>query len=234
METLLLVAAEAREFARLRRHCRKERRLGWPLRFARAAELRGCRLLLVANGAGARLAGEACEVAWMKHRAQALVSTGYCGALDPRLGAGEVFVANEVEAPETGLRFKARAPECQRPHASGRLISVDRVVQTREEKKKLRTTGALAVDMEAAAVGQRARAWGVPFYCVRSVTDLAEENLRLDFNAMRQKDGSLSTARIVWAAARQPRELGPEVFNLYRRSRLAARTLGDFLAECHF
>jgi len=229
-----LVAAEAREFAGLRRHCRNERRLGWPLKFARAAELHGCRLLLVANGAGARLAGEACEVAWMKHKAQALVSTGYCGALDPGLSAGEVFVANEVQAPGTGLRFDARAPDCPRPHASGRLVSVDRVVRTAEEKKKLRSTGALAVEMEAAAVGQRARAWGVPFYCVRSVTDLSEESFRLDFDAMRGKDGNLSPARIVWEAVRRPRDLGPEVFKLYQRSRLAARTLGDFLAECRF
>jgi hypothetical protein len=66
------------------------------------------------------------------------------------------------------------------------------------------------------------------------VTDLAEENLRLDFNAMREKDGSLSTARIAWAALCRPRGLGPEVFKLYQRSRLAAHTLGDFLAECSF
>ena len=229
-----MVAAEAREFAGLRRHCRGERRLGWPLRFARSAELHGLRVVLVANGAGPGLAGEACEVAWMKQKADALVSTGFCGALDPDLKVGAVFVATGVDAPEKGWRLVARMPECDRPHSTGRLLSVDRVVQTVEEKKRLRASGALAVEMEAAAVGLRARAWGVPFYCVRSVTDLAEESFQLDLNAARSEDGRISVARILGAAVRRPRHLVPELCTLYRRSRLASRELGEFLADCRF
>jgi nucleoside phosphorylase len=229
-----MVAAEAREFAGLRRLCRGEKRLGWPLQFARRAELRGLRVVLVANGAGPALAGEACEVAWMKQKADALVSTGFCGALDPVLKIGGVFVATSVDAPERGLRLEARKPECGRPHSTGGLVSVNRVVQTIEEKKRLLASGALAVEMEAAAVGQRARAWGVPFYCVRSVTDLAEESFQLDFNAARGEDGRFSTARILREAARQPRQLVPELCTLYRRSRLASRELGEFLADCRF
>jgi nucleoside phosphorylase len=232
--TLLIVAADAREFAGLRRRCRRETRLKWPLRFARAAELSGRRVVLVANGEGAVLAGEACEVAWNKQRAEAILSTGFCGALDPALGAGEVLVASRVEAPGGTLSVPARAPECERPHASGRLFSVDRVVQTVQEKRRLRALGASAVEMEALAVGRRAAQWGVPFYCVRCVTDLAEEGFRLDFNDARAEDGRLLTSRIVWAAARRPAALVPELYQLYWRCRLAARTLGDFLADCRF
>ncbi len=107
----------------------------------------------MANGAGPALAGEACEVAWNKQRAEALISTGFCGALDPALGAGEVFVATRVESADGSLGLDARAPECPRPHASGRLVSVDHVVQTVEEKSSLRRSGASAVEMEALAVG---------------------------------------------------------------------------------
>ena len=234
VETLLVVAAEAREFAGLRRHCRGEQRLGWPLQFARRAQLRGLRVVLVANGAGPALAGEACEVAWMKQKADALVSTGFCGALDTALKVGEVFVASGVDAPEMGLRLEARTPECGKPHSTGRLVSMDRVVQTIEEKMRLRAAGAQAVEMEAAAVGLRARAWGVPFYCVRSVTDLAEESFQLDFNAARGEDGRFSTARILEAAVRRPRQVVPELCTLYERSRLASRELGEFLADCGF
>jgi adenosylhomocysteine nucleosidase len=231
---LLVVAAEAREFAGLRRHCRGEKRLGWPLRFARRAQLHELGVVLVANGAGPALAGEACEVAWMKQKADALVSTGFCGALDPALHVGGVCVATGVDAPEKGLQLAARTPECGRPYSTGRLISVDRVVQTAEEKKRLRASGALAVEMEAAAVGLRARAWGVPFYCVRSVTDLAEESFRLDLNAARGEDGRIRLARILGAAVRRPYHLVPELCTLYRRSRLASRELGEFLADCRF
>ena len=234
VETLLLVAAEAREFAGIRRRCRREARLGWPVRFARAAELGGRRWVFVANGAGALLAGEACEVAWNKQKAKALISTGFCGALDPAIRLGEVFVASQVFTPEGGLALEACLPECPRPHSTGRLISMDHVAQTKEEKKRLRDLGGSAVEMEAAAVGLRARQWGVPFYCVRSVTDLADEDFHLDFNAARGIDGRLSTPRILWAAARRPIPLAFELYRLYHRDKLATRTLGDFLADCRF
>jgi adenosylhomocysteine nucleosidase len=234
METLLLVAAEAREFAGIRRRCRHESRLAWPVRFARAAELGRRRWIFVANGAGPALAGEACEAAWNKQKAGALISTGFCGALDPRLRVAEIFVASQILTPEGGQALEARPPECPRPSFTGRLISMDRIVRTREEKRRLRDLGGSAVEMEAAAVGLRARRWGVPFYCVRSVTDLADEDIRLDLNAARTKDGRLSTARILWAAARRPNPLACELSRLYHRSKLATRTLGDFLAECRF
>jgi adenosylhomocysteine nucleosidase len=234
VETLLVVAAEARELSGIRRHCRQVECLGWPVQFARRAVLGTLRVVLVANGAGAELAGEACEVAWMRQRVEALVSTGFCGALDPVLTPGEVFVATEVEAPEKGLIVAARRPDCSRPCATGRLLSVSSVVQTAAGKKRLAESGARAVEMEAAAVGQRARAWGVPFFCVRGVLDLADESFSLDFNAARDKQGRISTTRILAAALRSPRVLVPELCMLSRRSRLAARELGDYLVDCRF
>jgi adenosylhomocysteine nucleosidase len=108
------------------------------------------------------------------------------------------------------------------------------VAQTVEEKTALRALGGSAVEMEAAAVGLRARKWGVPFYCVRGVTDLAGEDLELDFNAARAGDGHLSTARILWATARRPRRLVAELYRLRRRSRAAAGALGEYLADCQF
>jgi nucleoside phosphorylase len=232
--TLLVVAAEARELAGIRKHCRRERRLGWPLRFARTAELNGRRLVLVANGAGAALAGEACEVVWNKQKTEVIISTGYCGALDPALRAGDVFAASQVETPDGTLIIKAQVPACKRLFASGRIISVDHVVSSVEEKSRLCALGASAVEMEAVAVGLRATRWGVPFYCIRSVTDLAEEGFQLDLDAARAGDGRIRSSRILWAVARRPSAQVPEVCRLYRRSRLAARSLGDFFADCRF
>lgn len=229
-----MIAAEGREFAGLRRHCRSVRKLRWPIRYAREAELRGRRLILAAHGAGPGLAAEACEVAWARRRAEVMVSTGFCGALDAALEPGDVFAATEVLDPDRNLRFTAQAPKCPLPCREGLLASVNRIVQTREEKALLRATGAEAVEMEAVSVAQRARAWGVPFYCVRSVTDLARESFKLDLNAARSSDGHLSDFRILASALADPLALGPELWLLYRRSRLAARSLGDFLAACEF
>ena len=80
----------------------------------------------------------------------------------------------------------------------------------------------------------RVREWNMPFYCVRSVTDLAEESFRIDLNAARRADGRFSTPRILAAAIRRPITVAPELFELRRRSATAARSLGEFIADCSF
>ena len=42
------------------------------------------------------------------------------------------------------------------------------------------------MEMEAAGVLSQVREWGMPFYCVKSVTDLADESFRIDLNAARR------------------------------------------------
>src|SRR5581483_11281300 len=63
------------------------------------------------------------------------------------------------------------------------FVSTSRVVCLGAEKRALAArTGAIAVDMESAALGAAARQAGVPFLIVRTASDLAEEDLPLDFN----------------------------------------------------
>lgn len=231
---LLVIAAEPRELGGILRRCRDVRRLGWPVRYARAAVLHGRELVLVAGGCGQRLAGAACETAWNRRRAAALVSVGFCGALDAGLAAGDIVVAGRVIGEDGAGVPVAGAVDCPRPYRTATVLSVDRIVRAASEKARLAATGAEAVEMEALAVGLRARQWGVPFHAVKAVTDTAEEDLRLDLNAARRGDGSLSSARILAAAARQPRRLAPELIALYHRSHLAARALGEFFANCRF
>jgi nucleoside phosphorylase len=234
LETLLLIAAEAREFAGFRRRCRDEEKLSWPLRFARSVRLGARRFILAAHGSGMRLAAQACEVAWNRCRPQALASVGFCGALSSELGLAGVLAASEVIDAERGRRFSASLPQCRLPHRQGPVVSVDRVVGSAEEKSRLAVLGAIAVEMEAAAVAERARAWGVPFFCLKSVTDLAGETFTLDLNRARDPEGRLTDARVLRAALENPRTQFPELYQLYRRSRAAAKSLGDFLAACEF
>jgi len=232
---MLFVAAEAREFSGLLPFCGSVERLDWPLAWARVGELKGGRVFLVANGAGPKRAGEAVEVARSKvgnGDMDAVVSTGFCGGLDPELKVGDVFVATGIES-GSGLAA-VRAPESWRKYFKGTLVSRDRVAQTAEEKRDLRRTGAAAVEMEAAGVLLRVREWGKPFYCVRSVTDLAEESFEIDLNAARLADGRFSTPRILAAAVRRPMTVAPELMELRKRCALAARSLGEFIADCSF
>ena len=88
--------------------------------------------------------------------------------------------------------------------------------------------------MEAAGVLSRVREWEKPFYCIRSVTDLANESFRVDLNAARRADGRFSTPRILAAAIQSPITVAPELFELRKRCARAARSLGEFIADCSF
>ncbi len=230
----MLVAAQRRELAGFRRRLRDAERLDWPLDCALAGRLGGDRFVLVANGAGARLAAEALAEARSRTTVGVVVSAGFCGALDPALGPGAIFVASQVCAAGGGPCYPARLPRTSRAHAVGTLLSADWIVQSRQEKRQLRESGGDAVDMEAAGVAECAAAWGLPFYCVRAVTDTAEESFRCDINAARLPDGRVSDWKLVRDAFRHPAERLPELWRLWRRAGQAAETLGEFLAGCRF
>lgn len=232
--TLLFVAAEPREFRGLLRRVRQVERLDWPVDWARAADCGGRRFVLLANGAGQARAGAATTAGLERVRVDGVVSTGFCGALDPALVPGDVFVASSVDA--EGSRFPARDPGAvgQR-HASGGVASVGRVARSAAEKAELRAvTGAGAVEMEAAGVAGEACRAGLPFYCIRSVTDRAGESFAIDFNALLQPDGHFDTMLLLRSIVQEPSVALPEVLRLWRRCCLATLKLGEFIADCRF
>ena len=230
---LAFVAAEAREFAGLLPFCRGVRVADLGIAWSRRAELNGREVLLAANGAGPRRSGQA--ILSLRSAAGAMdgvVSAGFCGALDPGLRVGDVFVASGLQA--DGKEWPVDMPRSDRPFRSGVLVSVDRVAQSVADKRELREGGAAAVEMEAAGVASRVREWGIPFFCVRSVTDLAEEGFVLDFNAVRLADGRFSMPLILAAAMCRPFTVLPELLRLRGRSVEAARSLGEVIANCRF
>ncbi|MEK7750984.1 MAG: hypothetical protein AAB654_03640 [Acidobacteriota bacterium] len=231
MATILLVAAEGMEFAGLARRIGGER-LDWPIDYARRAR-RGADLwLMAANGAGPRRAAEAVRVAAGREKLDLVVSVGYCGGLDPALKAGQIVVADRVEALESGEVFSARGLAGTQRHVRGSIISIDRFVQTAGEKRRLRASGAVAVEMEAAGVAREARGLGLPFECVRVVTDEAEEGFIIDYNAARDASGRIRKGRVVCLALGRPWRTFPELLRFYRRCCQASEALGEFLADC--
>src|SRR5579864_42793 len=128
---MLFIAAEAREFDGLLPFCASTEALDWPISYARSAQLNGRQIYLAANGAGPHRAAEAVEVAHSKiPAATAVVSTGFCGALDRTLKIGDVFVATSIQI--GGELAPVLTPRCHRAHSTGTLVSIDRVAQTTE------------------------------------------------------------------------------------------------------
>jgi len=227
------MAAEPREFSGLLKSCRKIERLDWPVHWARKAELNGREVILVANGAGAARAARGVAVARSLANVESVCSMGFCGALESGMKIGDVFVAESVHTC-AGREYRAAKPLSARSHRSGALASIDRVAQRAHEKQDLRAGGASAVEMEAGGVAEKAWELHLPFYCVRAVTDLAEENFGFDFNSALRSDGRFDTMRLIAAVCRRPRTLLPELLRLRTRCRMASETLGEFIASCRF
>lgn len=226
---LVFVAAEEREFRGLMRFLEDVRAVRGRIDFLRTAKLNGRGVVIAANGQGPGLARIAIEEAEKveETEVEALISTGYCGALDATLKAADIFVASSVNG-EPCLQ-----PRSQRAFRSGPLMSVDRVVGGAAEKSALRASGAIAVEMEAAAVWEAAEARGAPFYCIRVISDEAAQDLPLDFNRFRSPDGHISKAKIVAGVLQHPGRI-PALMKLDRSANRASRALGEFLVNCQF
>jgi adenosylhomocysteine nucleosidase len=229
---ILIVAADRMEFPGILGHTTEVKPAGLPVDWSRSARLGTHELVLVANGVGAHCAAAAVDAALERFPAEAIVSTGFCGALAPELASADVVVASAVSA--GGRTFTALSPASPGVHHMGVVCSIDHVAQTAEEKRRLRAGGGSAVEMEAGGVAERAVALGVPFYCVKVVTDLAGEDMANDFNRALRPDGHFATISILLGALRHPQVRLPELIRLRKRCIRSARVLGDFIADCRF
>jgi hypothetical protein len=211
---IVFIAADAREFEGAMHHWADVQPLMLPVHWARSATWKGKRIVAIANGAGPRRAAQAASVA----RFKTLVNLGFCGALDPVLQIGDIVVGNG----------NWRQPRTFRPHFKGAIASIDHIAQTAFEKRALRQTGAIAVEMEAAGLA------GLPCYCIKSVSDLAVESFANDLNSVLNPDGRMNIPKLLWNACLRPASRFPELIRLQERSKLASNTLGEFLESCEF
>ncbi len=231
---ILFVAAEPRECEPWVGHWNSVHPAKLPVYWARTGVWKGREVMAIANGAGPERARAAVKAAPMP---TAVCNIGFCGALDGSLGIGDIFVATAVIATDgrNGWRtYPAQAPHGVAPRKSGALASQPRIARTAAEKRRLRNSGAFAVEMEAAGAAGASEKLNVPFYCIRAVSDLADEDLANDFNRCIMPDGRFSVARLLLGACASPIKRFGELIRLSKRTKLASHNLGEFLADCNF
>jgi nucleoside phosphorylase len=225
---LLFIAADQRECTGLVTQWQDVRPVQLPVNWARAGRWKNGDVVAIANGAGAERAFAGVLVA---PRPGAVCNIGFCGALDPALKIGDIVVGTEIR--NAGTSYTASLPVAD-ISAAGAVASIDHVARTAAEKSNLRSTGASIVEMEAAGAARASEDLGLPFYCIRAVSDLADEDLANDFNSAIGSDGQFSVIRLVAGALASPRNRFPELVRLKQRTALASKKLGDFLANCTF
>ena len=107
----------------------------------------------------------------------------------------------------------------------GRFVSTDHVISSAREKQKVALSSqAIGLDMESSALAAQAQRAQVPFVIIRSVSDLLDEDLPLDFNLFLRPTGWIKGIGTVLAAPSCLLGLG----RLRRQSLIAAEALMAF------
>lgn len=134
--------------------------------------------------------------------------------------------------PRQGDGFSSyREPRYRYTVHRGPLATGDRVLIRKTEKAALaERTGACAVDMETAGAVRVAEQHGVPWLAIRAITDGADDEMPLDFNALSTPDGDPDRGRVLRATLTHPWKI-PALIRLGTRSSLAARNLALYLED---
>jgi adenosylhomocysteine nucleosidase len=232
IEPLLFIASDRREAEPWVSHWDNSRILNLPVHWGRAGNWRGRDVIAMANGVGVKRAAAAIQAGQTAASGlSGIVSIGTCGALDPSLAIADIIVATGVN--DGNITWPALDPHGP-PEHSGLVHSSSHIARTTEEKRKLRQSGAIIVEMEAAGVARVAQELDVPFYCIRAVSDLADESFFIDFENFLMPDGRFSVPRLAMHAMANPIRGLSELLRLQRRTAEAAKQLGGFLADCSF
>ncbi len=138
------------------------------------------------SGQGAENARRAAHAA-LANGASALMSVGVAGALAGELDAGDVIVPSFVVDAHTGRQLPCSSAWTQDLRArirsvcvaaDGPLLSVSEVLTTPEEKRQAASRyGALACDLESAAIAAVAEEAGAHFSALRVISDTNDDKL---------------------------------------------------------
>ncbi len=174
-------------------------------------------------------------------RPAALLSFGYCGALAPDLRAGDLVIATEVVDThgqrwtcDAGLqeRLLAAAADQDLTARPGRLAVPEAAAATRRAKARLaQATGALAIDLESAAVARLAAEAELPFAVLRAVLDETATPLPpLALTAVDPETGRTRPRPLLLGLLASPGQL-PALLRLGRARAAARASLRRLLAR---
>lgn len=190
------------------------------------------RLVVVQSGPGRENAARATAALIAGHRPQWIISSGFAGGLVDDLAHGDLVIADSV-ASAAGQRLAIDVKLEAEPHRHvGRLLTVEQVVRTPEEKRALgKEHSALAVDMETFAVAEVCRAEKIRFMSVRTISDTADEQLPPDVeHLLHQKSLAGRLGAAAGSLARRPSSM-KDLWKLREAAIAASDHLAEFLAE---
>ncbi len=170
--------------------------------------LDGVPVVLSVCGVGKVFAAMAAQTMILRYDVRAVINTGVAGTLTDKLSIGDLAIAENVVEHDmdtspigdpvgliSGLnlvKMPADAVLCEKitavldgmaiRYAVGTVASGDQFVADSEKKSYIRDTfGAIACEMEGAAIGQVCTVNQVPFAVIRAISDGGNEDAVMDF-----------------------------------------------------
>jgi adenosylhomocysteine nucleosidase len=150
-------------------------------------------------------------------------SVGWAGALRADVPAGSAHNVAGVIDVRTGERFHCEAG------AGDLWLATSPRVANRNEKHRLASAyDAALVDMEAAAIARLAAMRGIPFYCIKGVSDGLNDRLP-DFNSFLAPDGTFRLIPFALLSLLQP-WYWPALLRMGENSKRASLSISEFLS----
>lgn len=191
---ILIFYAFAREAGAFKRRLEDRTALGIDGLRSFRARLGTTEIIGIATGLGMDRAAAAARRALQSFApVELVIATGLAGALSEDLQPGDLVLADHliVDDQRAGLapapiaipcadlaHFKAALETHRIKFAAGTILTAAQILKDGGAKRAARArTGALAVDMESAAVAAEAHRRGLRFACVRAVLDTVDEEI---------------------------------------------------------
>jgi adenosylhomocysteine nucleosidase len=201
----------------------------------------GLEITALLTGIGTQAAAQAMELmmsmADENRHFDICVSSGLAGALKEGLIPGDiiapqVLLAEQIHADLGSDQLRVDDDLRQRALGAGAigsdcLFTTEKVL-VKAQQKQACSSRAQLVDMESFEIVKEAKAWGARTVVLRAISDVAEEDLPIDFNRTISKESQVSVAKVVIELAKNPFAL-PRLLRFGRQSRYAAERLATFL-----
>ena len=184
-------------------------------------ELEGKEVVIATCGVGKVYAAICAQTMILRYQPTLIINTGVAGTLSPALGIGDIAIATELLQHDmdtsaigdpiglvSGINriyFEADSKTVQKltdcvtacggRAERGRIASGDQFVADAARKRFIREQfGAIACEMEGAAIAQVATVNGVPFAVLRAISDSADGGATMDFPTFAAEASARSVA----------------------------------------
>ena len=179
-------------------------------------KLNGMGVVVVRSGVGKVNAAVCTQILADRFGVDCVINTGVAGSLDARINIGDFVVSTDVmhhdvdatlfgyapgEVPQLGVvsfpadealteetKAACRAAAPDREVFSGRVISGDQFIVSREKKGDLKKAfNGMCTEMEGAAIAQTAWLNHLPFVILRAISDKADESAYEEYPVFEEK-----------------------------------------------